>query len=193
VTTALIALALFAAEASAPPAETIWTVPVGHSVGLLAGMRLGLSVIWPDAYDPRPFEESGDQFTRSWSRPPRYDGRRSLFESDGDPWTINVVGHGLFGAEVHGRVRACGGGFLSAVAFTTATSAVWEYGVEAFSQQPSALDLVLTPVLGALLGEARHQLQGWLRTRPPSGWRTFFRVVIDPLGEAERGWLRTPC
>jgi hypothetical protein len=180
-----------AAEAPAP--APVWSVPVGHAAGVLVGMRLGLTVIWPQAYDPRPFHRSAEQFKLAYTRPPEYRTDRSPLESDGDPWAINVVGHGLFGAEIYGRVRQCHGAVWQALAFTAGTSALWEYGLESFTKRPSTVDLILTPALGAALGEGRYRLQRWLATRPPSLLRRVVEVIIDPLGEGERGLLHTRC
>src|SRR4051812_33468198 len=169
------------------PEESSWTVPVAHAAGLLAGMRLTLSLAWPDAYDPLPLSRSGHQFRQAYSSGPEFRHDRWLLESDGDPWAINVIGHGLFGAEVYGRVRQCGGGPWQALAFAAGTSVVWEYGIESWSKRPSGVDLVATPLFGAVLGEARYQAQRWLRGKPPGFWRRLGEIVIDPLGEGERG------
>jgi hypothetical protein len=176
-----------------PPSPPIWTVPVVHTAGVLLGMRLSLSVIWTDAYNPFPLSRSGRQFGYAYTNLPEFRSDRMLFESDGDPWVINVVGHGLFGSEVHSRVRQCGGSLIQAIAFTTASSIVWEYAIESFTKRPSAIDLMLTPVLGGLLGEGRFQLQRWLRQQPRGFWRRFGEIVVDPLGEGERAWLKTRC
>jgi Domain of unknown function (DUF3943) len=200
---ALLGLWLAAADPTPPlptvvspvpePQETIWTVPIVHSLGLLAGMRLSLSILWPEPYNPLPFSRSTRQFGAAYDSPPELRNNRWLLESDGDPWVINVVGHGLFGAEVYGRVRQCGGGVWQALAFTAGTSVVWEYGVESFNKRPSAIDLVATPLIGAALGEARYRAQRWLRRRERGFWRRFGEVVIDPLGEGERVILGTRC
>jgi hypothetical protein len=176
-----------------PPEKTSWTVPIAHSLGLMAGMRLTLSLAWPDAYDPLPLSRSGRQFTRAYDRGPEFRSDRFVLESDGDPWAINVVGHGLFGAEVYGRVRQCGGGPWQALAFAAGTSVVWEYGIESWSKRPSAVDLVATPLIGMALGEARYQTQRWLRRQPRGFWRRAAEILIDPLGEGERGLLKTGC
>lgn len=170
-----------------------WTVPVGHAIGVLAGMRLSLSILWPDAYDPMPFGRSARRFGRAYTGAPEYNGRRQLFESDNDPWAINVIGHGLFGSEIYGRVRQCGGRPAPAFAFAFATSVAWEYGVESFNKPPSAIDLVATPILGAAIGEARYQTQRWLKRWRPSVGRKILQILVDPLGEFERGVLRTRC
>ena len=165
-----------------PAEETSWTVPILHTVGVLAGMRLSLSILWPEPYDPLPLRRSTHQFGQAYSRPPEFRNDRWLMESDGDPWAINVVGHGLFGAEIYGRVRQCGGGPLQALAFTAGTSVVWEYGIESFHKRPSAIDLVATPVIGAALGEARYRAQRWLRKRERGFWRRLGEVAGRPAG-----------
>jgi hypothetical protein len=114
-------------------------------------------------------------------------------ESDGDPWQINVIGHGLFGSEIYGRVRQCGGAPWQAFVFTAATSAVWEFGIESFNKRPSTVDLIATPVIGAVLGEARYRAGRWLRVQPRGFWRTFGTIVVDPFGEFERGVVHTRC
>jgi hypothetical protein len=199
---AAVALWLAAAEPTPPPslvtpvprpAETTWAVPIGHTLGLLAGMRLTLSLAWSDAYDPFPLSRSGHQFRQAYNQGPEFRRDRWLLESDGDPWAINVIGHGLFGAEVYGRVRQCGGGPWQGLAFAAGTSVVWEYGIESFSKRPSTIDLVATPLIGAALGEARYQAQRWLRGKPRTFWRRAAEIVIDPLGEGERGLLKTRC
>jgi hypothetical protein len=179
--------------ATAAPPRPVWGVPIAHAAGLLAGMRLTLSALWPGAYDPFPLGRSARRFEAAFGAPPERLGDRWLLESDGDPWTINVVAHGLFGAEVYGRVRQCGGGPWQALAFAAGTSVAWEYGVESFSKRPSAVDLVLTPLIGAALGEARFQAQRALRRAPRGFWRRAAEIVVDPLGEAERGVLGTRC
>ena len=176
-----------------PAPEPIYSVPLGHAAGMLVGMRLGVSLLWPQAYDPLPLEHSLQQYKLAWTQPPEFRRDRALLESDGDPWTINVIGHGLFGAEIYGRVRQCNGSVGSALAFTAGTSVLWEYGLEATAKRPSALDLVLTPILGAALGEGRYRLQRWLRTRPRGALRRTLEIVIDPLGEGERGIFATKC
>jgi hypothetical protein len=59
--------------------------------------------------------------------------------------------------------------------------------VLAFHQRPSAIDLVWTPIAGALLGEGRHQLYGMLDRVGPNGGllRRVGMILLDPFGEAE--------
>jgi hypothetical protein len=182
-------LALPPPATAQPPAPT-WAVPAAHTGALFLGMRVTMSLAWPDAYDPTDWDAQREQLRLSFTRPPEFDRRRPLLESDGDPWWLNGVGHALFGSEIYGRTRQCGGGPGAALLAAAAASTAWEYVVESPYQRPSAVDLVWTPLAGALLGEGRYRLQRWLRARDPRGWLLF---VVDPLGELERRAFGTKC
>ena len=167
------------------PSPTL-LVPVLHTAAVMVGMRASLSLLWPDHFNPLRAEENARNFGLAWTSPPKYDPRRPLFESDGDPWLLNVVGHGLFGSEIYHRMRRCGHGPVEAFGAAVIASSWWEYGVEAFHQRPSAIDLVWTPIAAALLGEGRHQL---FRLIERSGAGALIRragmILLDPFGEAE--------
>jgi hypothetical protein len=163
-----------------------WGRPVAHSAALLVGMRLSLGVIWPEAYDPTRYREQRHQLARAFTLPPERLRGRGVFGSDGDPWPLNVVGHGLFGSEVFLRARQCGHGIVASATATALVSAAWEYGVESFAKRPSAIDLVWTPLGGSLLGEVRHRVYRWARRGEARGATAVVSWLVDPLGEAER-------
>lgn len=187
VAVALLALAASPEAAGAParleaPPDVV--VPALHGLALMTVMRATATVLWPEPFART--ERFGAAYQEAFTRPPIFDGSRRAFEWDGDPWFINGVGHALFGSELHLRARACRFGWAGALAFTAATSALWEYGFEANGVRPSALDLVYTPLAGLALGEARYALwraAGALRSKAARG---VTRAVLDPLGEAER-------
>nr|WP_228531039.1 MULTISPECIES: DUF3943 domain-containing protein [Myxococcaceae] len=167
-----------------------------HTAGLMVGMRVGLSLAWPRAYDPSRLREGLHSLGEAYTHLPEYHRGRPPLESDGDPWLLNGVGHGLFGAEVYGRARQCGHSAGASLAAAALASTAWEYGLEALHQRPSAQDLVWTPLAGALLGEGRFRLVRAVRGSGGSGLSAPRRVllwVLDPLGEAERGLLGTEC
>ena len=121
------------------------------------------------------------------SRPPVFRRDRSLLESDGDPWTVNVIGHGLFGSEIYLRSRQCGGAPLTAFAWTAGASIAWEYALEGSVKRPSAIDLAWTPIVGGLvLGELRFRAYRSLHSEDPGLLRRIARGLLDPLGSLER-------
>lgn len=155
-------------------------------------MRATEAYLWPD-----PFAETRpriwlEHYREAFTKPPLFSTREAAFEWDHDHWTINVVGHGLLGSELFYRPRRCGASPLASLAFAAGASAVWEYVFEANGVRPSAVDLTYTPLAGFVLGEARYI--GWTAANRIADrtLRAFLQVVLDPLGELERG-LGSPC
>jgi hypothetical protein len=167
-------------------------VPTLHALGLMTGMRLTEAYLWPEPFAETNRAELGLHYHQAFTRWPRWDRGRPLFEADGDRWQINVLGHGAFGSELYLRARVCRFSMWQALLFTGLASASWEFGFEANGVRPSALDLTFTPLSGLVLGEARYQ--GWRATRglQPGALRGAHRAVLDPFGELERA-LGTPC
>src|SRR5437899_8153527 len=105
-----------------PPADPGRRVVAAHAGGVLLGMRLGSALLWPADYGPRALGDAPGHLREAVSRPPLFRPDRSLLESDGDPWTVTVIGHGLFGSELYLRSRQCGGAALGAFHWTAGCS-----------------------------------------------------------------------
>lgn len=77
---------------------------------------------------------------------------------DHDKFIFNYVLHPYAGAAYYMSARSCGfnvwGSFLYSFAISTL---FWEYGFEAFNEIPSVQDLVITPVVGAVVGECFYR------------------------------------
>jgi hypothetical protein len=187
--------ASFSLHAQSPPAhaesrleryEASWAVPSAHAGALMLGMRTVEAIIWPNPFADVSWAEIRQSYRETYTLPPKWDGSRAAFEWDGDPWYVNVLGHGAFGSELYFRARLCQKPPWQSLVFATAASAVWEYGVEATAVRPSALDLWYTPVAGLILGEARYVgfvAAGRLRDRVA---RSVLTALLDPFGELER-------
>ncbi len=188
VASSLVAGTAHAADEPELEEQPIWTPPVLHGAGLFTVMRLTEAVIWPEPF--AHVESWPEHYEQAYTMPPKFDADQAWFEWDEDPWTINVIGHGLLGSELYLRARSCHFGWAGSLAFTAGGSLVWEYVFEANGVRPSAQDLVYTPLIGFGLGEARYRA-----ARALAGARGFgavLRVIIDPFGEAERA-LGSPC
>ena len=173
--------------------EGDWRIPVLHAAGTVGAMRLSASLLWPQVYDPTRLRDQLRGLGRAWSTTPELRRDRGLFESDGDPWTINVFGHGLFGSEIYARTRQCGHGITASAVAAATTSVIWEYVVEAPYKRPSAVDLVWTSLGGAVFGELRFQLGRWLRADPSNPVKSVLLIATDPFGELERRLFGTRC
>lgn len=89
-----------------------------------------------------------NQYKLSFSKPP---------EIDKDLWTINYIGHPYQGSFYYNTVRSQGVKAWESAAFCLGQSLLWEYVWEGGMEQPSVQDLIITPVLGSVLGELSHR------------------------------------
>ncbi|WP_437942771.1 DUF3943 domain-containing protein [Sorangium sp. So ce341] len=167
--------------------EPAWTPPIVHTLAVFTVTRSVEAVLWPDPFADFRLERWGYHYGEAFTKPPLFDADQPAFRWDHDPWPINVIGHGLLGSEIYFRARSCRFGVPAAVAFAIAGTHLWEYGYEANGVRPSALDLVYTPLAGALLGELRYvtwRAAGSIESAPA---RVLARALVDPFGEIERG------
>lgn len=73
---------------------------------------------------------------------------------DKDDWFINYIGHPVSGMAYHVRARKAGLNKWESFGYSVIMSTFfWEYGLEAFAETPSIQDLIITPVVGSLMGE----------------------------------------
>jgi hypothetical protein len=78
---------------------------------------------------------------------------------DNDTWAINYIGHSVAGSYFYVWGRQSGLSWQESAMLTTLMSTFyWEYGWEAFAETPSTQDLIITPLLGSLLGEGTNYL-----------------------------------
>ena len=109
-------------------------------------------------------------------------------EWDKDHWAINYILHPYWGAGYYVRGRERGfsrvGSFWVAVLY----SSVYEFGVESFLEQPSIQDIIVTPLVGSVLGIWFDDIRSRIRSRggEPSWCDRFVLGATDPLGTLNR-------
>lgn len=108
---------------------------------------------------------------------------------DRDKFVFNGLLHPYGGAAYYMSARSCGfnvwGSFLYSFCVSTL---FWEYGVECFMEVPSVEDLVITPVVGSMFGEAFYVAKRAILAR---NYRVlgsrfigqFLAFLIDPVNE----------
>ncbi len=108
---------------------------------------------------------------------------------DRDNPFINYVTHPYAGAFYYMSARGSGYNQWQSFTYTALMSTFfWEYGLEAFAEVPSYQDLMLTPLVGAVLGEHFYAIKGRI-IRNDRKWhnsRIFGQValiLIDPMNE----------
>ena len=108
---------------------------------------------------------------------------------DKDNLVFNLVLHPYAGAAYYMGARSNGfntwGSFLYCFAISTV---FWEYGFEAFNEIPSVQDLIITPVVGSLMGEGFYLIKRHIVSHDYRLWgcRPLGYVVaflVDPINE----------
>ncbi len=85
-------------------------------------------------------------------------------EWDRNEWYINYIGHPYFGGVYYQLARKSGYRQWDSFVYSFLMSTFyWEYGVEAFAEEPSIQDLVVHPVLGWVWGEWMFQTERRIR------------------------------
>ena len=107
---------------------------------------------------------------------------------DHDPFMWNWVAHPVFGAMTYSMERSYDESPIRAFVFSALASVGWEYGFEAPMEHPSNQDLIITPVLGSLLGEAIHQLTLRMRRGGFTPLEAFVITLINPVYVVQRGY-----
>jgi hypothetical protein len=105
---------------------------------------------------------------------------------DQDPWYVNYIGHPYFGATYYVRARERGFGAFGSFWYAAMLSGLYEFGVEALFERPSYQDLIVTPVIGGLLGAFVFEpLRQRIKSKPERQWYDHLALVLtDPLGAA---------
>jgi hypothetical protein len=110
---------------------------------------------------------------------------------DKDDYFINYVLHPYWGASYYVRGRERGLSRNGSFWYSALLSSLYEFGIEAFFEEPSIQDLIVTPVGGALLGEyfmnVREDIYDRVDRRGTlSGKDKMLLALTDPLGTLNR-------
>jgi hypothetical protein len=153
------------------------------------GTFLGTQVVAAGIIYTMPQSVSG------WSSEEKKNSFKKYFNNLGDPVIdrdklyINYVLHPYWGATYYIRGRERGLDKLSAFAYSTLISAMYEFGVECFFEKPSIQDLIVTPVAGSLLGA--FLFEPWrdsIKRKQERSWYDHVAMVVtDPLGVLSQG------
>ncbi|TSA31417.1 MAG: DUF3943 domain-containing protein [Porphyromonadaceae bacterium] len=105
-------------------------------------------------------------FKRAYIMPPVWDQ---------DPWVVDYIGHPYQGAVFFNSLRSKDCSFWASAVFNVFHTFLWEYGIEAVMERPSAQDLITTPVAGIALGELFHFLTKKMRR---GGFTTGEKILV---------------
>lgn len=111
---------------------------------------------------------------------------------DNDDWAVNYIGHPITGSYFYVWGRQSGLSWQESAILTTLMSTFfWEYGWEAFAEVPSTQDLIVTPLLGSLLGEGTNYLYNCIMENNGKIYDSTFlgslgRGLLNPIGEVNK-------
>jgi hypothetical protein len=112
-------------------------------------------------------------YHRTFTLPP-------VWDRDSISWNYGV--HPVMGSFSYLAYRNKRGHWAEAFAGAAINSAIYEYVIAGGTQQPSINDLIITPILGSLLGEGIYQLKkGILRDRHLNFFEKVIMTVTDPF------------
>lgn len=110
-------------------------------------------------------------------------------EIDHDNAIFNYVLHPYAGAAYFMAARSCGFSFWGSMLYSALISTVgWEFGVEACMERPSYQDIVITPVIGSIIGELFYKCKRHIVEHDYTLWgsRLMGNIVVflvDPVNE----------
>ncbi len=103
---------------------------------------------------------------------------------DSDDAVTNYVFHPYWGAAYYIRARERGFGVLGSAVYSALMSTIFEFGMEAFFEQPSYQDLIVTPIAGTLVGVFVFEpIRTWVKRKRELAWYDHtLLAATDPLG-----------
>jgi len=116
---------------------------------------------------------------RSLSTPPVWDD---------DDWQLNYIGHPVAGSYYYNSLRSQNASIFHSFLFATAQSCIWEYFIEATAEKPSTQDLIVTPIVGSILGESIHRLTLNMRRNGFNFFEKVFVIIFNPMFVLNNGF-----
>jgi hypothetical protein len=122
---------------------------MGYNTIILSGLIFAPESLskWENKEEKFKFSTIMSQYKSAYTKPPVIDE---------DLWVTNYLGHPYQGAFYYNSFRSQGATMWQSALFSLGRSLLWEYVWEAGIEQPSIQDLIVTPVVGSLLGEFTH-------------------------------------
>lgn len=110
-------------------------------------------------------------------------------EWDHDKFYFNYILHPYAGAVYFMAARSAGFNFWRSFLYCSIVSNIgWEFGIEAFMERPSYQDLIITPVVGSIIGECFYKLKRKIVADDYRLWGSqvagnIVAFLIDPVNE----------
>jgi hypothetical protein len=139
---------------------------------------IGLLYVAPESVSGWTADQKDANLTSKWTS----NVQTVVWDKD-DP-VVNYVLHPYWGATYYARGRERGLSPWGAFGFSALHSTLYEFGTEALFEEPSIQDLIVTPVLGSLLGMYFEKVRDKIKLKALTrNWKdNTVLVLTDPLG-----------
>ncbi len=205
----LARIAIFAAATSSsagvvaqPAAETLSVVPPSNANGEIKkivdwnGVRRDAAILFGAQIVATGFIYYMPESISSWSSEQKKNSFKKYGQNfisptiDKDKFYINYILHPYWGAAYYTRARERGLKKGEALAYSTVISSLFEFGVECFYEKPSIQDLIVTPVVGSLIGA--YIFEPWRDSIKRKGEMRWYDhaglIATDPIGVLSSGF-----
>jgi uncharacterized protein DUF3943 len=163
-----------------PPHHTIKTFGTLTGLSLIGiGVYAWAPTSFTGADKENEWQEARDHFKEAWTKPPVFDK---------DKAAVNFLGHPYFGMNFYLSQRNYGESPLYSFLFSTFTSTCFEYFIESWSERPSVQDLLITPIVGSILGELVYRATQEMRKDGLTTGEKIVLTVINPLYVLQNGY-----
>ena len=163
-----------------PPHHTIKTFATLTGLSLVG---IGVYAFAPSSFTGADkqdaWKEAWEDFRHAWTKPPVIDKDRA---------TVNYLGHPYFGMTYYLSQRNYGESPLYSFLFSTFTSTCFEYFIESWSERPSVQDLIITPIVGSILGELVFRATQEMRKDGLTTGEKVVLTIINPLYVLQNGY-----
>lgn len=153
---------------------------VWRDTGILFGSQVaaaGIIYLMPQSFSGWSDEQKRDVFKK-------YGNNVGHPSMDEDKFYVNYLLHPYWGATYYIRGRERGLDKVPAFVYSALISAMYEFGVESFFENPSIQDLIVTPVAGSLLGAFVFEpVRESIKRKQVLRWyHDAVLIVTDPVG-----------
>jgi hypothetical protein len=123
------------------------------SILAMAVGTIAFLYVMPESFSKWPQDKKDLSPNKLWERYDKNVSNGPVW--DKDEWEVNYIGHPYFGAAYYTHAMNKDFTRLEALSYSFMMSTcLYEYGLEAFFEDPSIQDIIVTPLAGALFGEA---------------------------------------
>lgn len=111
------------------------------------------------------------QYKNSFTQPPVFDH---------DLWAVNYIGHPYQGSFYYNSMRSQGANIATSALYNLSQILLWEYIWEGGMEQPSIQDLIVTPVVGSIIGELAYRATRSMGKNGFNWYEKAATIILNP-------------